>query len=209
MFDKLKSLIPGQKPKGRKGKGKPGKGKPGAFLPIKVNLPGSAPKPGLPPVGKRNAPASSKPGGIPISPLPGGSPLAPRPGAPPTPPAVAAPRATDAAGGTPPSSPPAVPIPTATAPAAAMGPVASPYRLVARTTEMTWLRVRTEDGHLTEENVPPGQVREWVSNRPFSITVGNAGGVAFELNGRPVRSEERRVGKECTSWCRSRWSPYH
>ena len=24
-----------------------------------------------------------------------------------------------------------------------------------------------------------------------------------------VRSEERRVGKECTSWCRSRWSPYH
>ena len=25
----------------------------------------------------------------------------------------------------------------------------------------------------------------------------------------PERSEERRVGKECTSWCRSRWSPYH
>ena len=25
----------------------------------------------------------------------------------------------------------------------------------------------------------------------------------------PTRSEERRVGKECTSWCRSRWSPYH
>ena len=25
----------------------------------------------------------------------------------------------------------------------------------------------------------------------------------------PPRSEERRVGKECTSWCRSRWSPYH
>ena len=23
------------------------------------------------------------------------------------------------------------------------------------------------------------------------------------------RSEERRVGKECTSWCRSRWSPDH
>ena len=30
-------------------------------------------------------------------------------------------------------------------------------------------------------------------------------------NGRAkrMRSEERRVGKECTSWCRSRWSPYH
>ena len=24
-----------------------------------------------------------------------------------------------------------------------------------------------------------------------------------------IRSEERRVGKECQSTCRSRWSPYH
>ena len=28
-------------------------------------------------------------------------------------------------------------------------------------------------------------------------------------SGHHTRSEERRVGKECTSWCRSRWSPYH
>src|SRR3546814_15952368 len=28
-----------------------------------------------------------------------------------------------------------------------------------------------------------------------------------ELHG--YRSEERRVGKECVSTCRSRWSPYH
>src|SRR3546814_4456187 len=27
--------------------------------------------------------------------------------------------------------------------------------------------------------------------------------------GLEVRSEERRVGKECVSTCRSRWSPYH
>src|SRR3546814_7822166 len=26
---------------------------------------------------------------------------------------------------------------------------------------------------------------------------------------RRTRSEERRVGKECVSTCRSRWSPYH
>ena len=25
----------------------------------------------------------------------------------------------------------------------------------------------------------------------------------------PARSEERRVGKECSELCRSRWSPYH
>src|SRR3546814_7124623 len=27
--------------------------------------------------------------------------------------------------------------------------------------------------------------------------------------GARMRSEERRVGKECVSTCRSRWSPYH
>src|SRR3546814_12577876 len=29
------------------------------------------------------------------------------------------------------------------------------------------------------------------------------------LGDRAKRSEERRVGKECVSTCRSRWSPYH
>src|SRR3546814_16876764 len=29
----------------------------------------------------------------------------------------------------------------------------------------------------------------------------------YDLSG--GRSEERRVGKECVSTCRSRWSPYH
>ena len=32
---------------------------------------------------------------------------------------------------------------------------------------------------------------------------------ADELRVEVVRSEERRVGKECTIQCRSRWSPYH
>jgi hypothetical protein len=27
-----------------------------------------------------------------------------------------------------------------------------------------------------------------VSNRPFVVTIGNAGGVSFELNGRPLPS---------------------
>src|SRR3546814_7648156 len=29
------------------------------------------------------------------------------------------------------------------------------------------------------------------------------------LRAKAARSEERRVGKECVSTCRSRWSPYH
>src|SRR3546814_1245517 len=32
---------------------------------------------------------------------------------------------------------------------------------------------------------------------------------AGRLKPQEQRSEERRVGKECVSTCRSRWSPYH
>ena len=35
------------------------------------------------------------------------------------------------------------------------------------------------------------------------------GQVAFVFADAAGRSEERRVGKECTVLCRSRWSPYH
>src|SRR3546814_12415161 len=42
---------------------------------------------------------------------------------------------------------------------------------------------------------------------PFGIPARDAEGqlIVDERN----RSEERRVGKECVSKCRSRWSPYH
>src|SRR3546814_20210411 len=42
--------------------------------------------------------------------------------------------------------------------------------------------------------------------------LGNAGAINEEkerYNAVTLRSEERRVGKECVSTCRSRWSPYH
>src|SRR3546814_12435470 len=35
------------------------------------------------------------------------------------------------------------------------------------------------------------------------------GDPARVINIGSIRSEERRVGKECVSTCRSRWSPYH
>ncbi|HSE93590.1 MAG TPA: RodZ domain-containing protein [Methylomirabilota bacterium] len=62
------------------------------------------------------------------------------------------------------------------------------YRLVARVSEPTWIRVRMEEGRATEETIPAGQTREWVSNAPFVLTVGNAGGVTLELNGRALPS---------------------
>src|SRR3546814_1216795 len=38
---------------------------------------------------------------------------------------------------------------------------------------------------------------------------GHADASASATSRHGTRSEERRVGKECVSTCRSRWSPYH
>ena len=63
--------------------------------------------------------------------------------------------------------------------------------------------------------------RQSVTASAYAITAGNitgpidgalitAGTVASaQLAAGAVRSEERRVGKECMHECRSRWSPYH
>jgi cytoskeleton protein RodZ len=117
----------------------------------------------------------------------------------PTPPAPVRPTPTAPAAPVPSVGPPkpeatsaprtaAVQVPPAPTPSleVALGPVSSPYRLVARTNETTWIRVRMEDGRSSEETVPAGEIREWVSDRPFVLTVGNAGGVSFELNGRAL-----------------------
>src|SRR3546814_18351409 len=53
----------------------------------------------------------------------------------------------------------------------------------------------------------PSQVEVWVDGAFHSHA-----GCALEsvaISKMPHRSEERRVGKECVSTCRSRWSPYH
>src|SRR3546814_2317590 len=42
--------------------------------------------------------------------------------------------------------------------------------------------------------------------RPNPGPIPNPGHSSRKRN---LRSEERRVGKECVSTCRSRWSPYH
>ena len=76
-------------------------------------------------------------------------------------------------------------------------------------------------------STPDGDVTA-VNDLNFSLRAGETLGIvgesgsgksqtAFALmgllaaNGRigGSRSEERRVGKECVSTCRSRWSPYH
>src|SRR3546814_16866147 len=45
-------------------------------------------------------------------------------------------------------------------------------------------------------------------SEPGSLPHNKRGVKADEITLTPLRSEERRVGKECVSRCRSRWSPY-
>src|SRR3546814_12903902 len=71
---------------------------------------------------------------------------------------------------------------------------------------------------------PPGK---WLDTVRDAVALLDARGVGFEYEGEMtpdvalnrdmtrhypfsrLRSEERRVGKECVRTCRSRWSPYH
>ena len=134
------------------------------------------------------------------SPEPPPTPEAPAPAAPPpaAPAASAPPPVATPAPAAPTPAPPADLRPAADAsrtaivvdpPPLHLNTVVSPYRLVARTVESTWLRVRTDDGRATEETIPAGEVREWISNRPFIVTVGNAAGVTLELNGQKLASD--------------------
>src|SRR3546814_11022025 len=56
----------------------------------------------------------------------------------------------------------------------------------------------------------------WVAMKTIAEVVESAASFdlpdpfpAFQAPEQFVRSEERRVGKECVSTCRSRWSSYH
>src|SRR3546814_18577921 len=48
--------------------------------------------------------------------------------------------------------------------------------------------------------------QDWSMSVPLVDGQGNFGSMDPDP---PARSEGRRVGKECVSTCRSRWSPYH
>src|SRR3546814_16631409 len=54
--------------------------------------------------------------------------------------------------------------------------------------------------------VGPG---EFVGNSEIGIDLLEVCGGVLQAPEPRIRSEERRVGKECVSTCRSRWSPYH
>ena len=88
-----------------------------------------------------------------------------------------------------PAPAPVAPLTSATAPPAA--PVSSAPKpadrvLVMRAIDTTWIRVQPDGGPATEETLAPGAVREWRTSGRFHVTLGNAGGVELELDGRAL-----------------------
>ena len=70
-------------------------------------------------------------------------------------------------------------------------------QIIAEELDVAWKDVRAEDAE-----VDPVKYGGQFAGGSTSIPSN------YDLL-RRIRSEERRVGKECTVLCRSRWSPYH
>jgi cytoskeletal protein RodZ len=120
-----------------------------------------------------------------------GKPGADAPGTPSAAPTPAAPAASAPAAALAPSSSPAAPSASAPAPASPSATVeAKPgnHHLIVRAIEPTWLRVQVDEGQVAEELLQTGAVREWNATRRFTLTVGNAGGVEIDLNGKRMPS---------------------
>lgn len=84
------------------------------------------------------------------------------------------------------SPPPAPAVPVQPAPVPAVEPTAAGQRLLIRAVEPTWIRVQVDEGQVAEELMQAGAVREWTAARRFILTVGNAGGLEVDLNGRRI-----------------------
>src|SRR3546814_12137149 len=67
-----------------------------------------------------------------------------------------------------------------------------------------WVEQQTQEAHL-----PPLEPAPELSDDDFRVLNALEDLEAARINFGVFRSEERRVGKECVSTCRSRWSPYH
>ena len=99
---------------------------------------------------------------------------------------------------------------------------AAQARVRARALDVEFTQVRAPiAGRISDRRIDAGNlVAAGDANGTLLTTINALDPIYFTFDGSEAlflktkraaaaRSEERRVGKECTSWCRSRWSPYH
>ena len=58
--------------------------------------------------------------------------------------------------------------------------------LKVQATEMTWLRIQSDDLPDVEALLQPMQTATWTARRQFKVTIGNAGGAEISFNGKPL-----------------------
>src|SRR5215470_10867160 len=163
-----------------------------SLLALRVGLQSSRKSASPAPIAREEA-QQAAPVAPPSTPSPAKAPAA-APVAPAAPPAAAATSETTTAGARV-SAPQAVtsaPTPSRTSAAATATAAAEAttgdHHLVVRAIEPTWLRVQVDDGQVAEELLQTGAVREWSAAKRFTLTVGNAGGLEIDLDGKRLPS---------------------
>lgn len=88
-----------------------------------------------------------------------------------------------------PVAPPAAPNPptppSVESPPLAEETVLQPLKLDLHALELTWVLVQVDDGLPQEALMKRGDRANWVAQERFVVTLGNAGGVQVDLNGKP------------------------
>jgi cytoskeletal protein RodZ len=74
-----------------------------------------------------------------------------------------------------------VSLPAVTRPAAV-----DSLSLVMTTTDSVWMTITLDDARTMEYLFPPGRRGSWTAKGSFTITIGNAGGARFVLNGKDL-----------------------
>src|SRR3546814_1549743 len=70
--------------------------------------------------------------------------------------------------------------------------------------DLVWVRKLDTTIIVTSDQKAEKFGENWLCRSTTSVRIGIRRCASLRM-----RSEERRVGKECVSTCRSRWSPYH
>jgi len=149
--------------------------------------------------GKRIPPPESAKLEVPVRPEPEVAATAPKtkateaPSVPPTPRADAS-AGRPASGTTAPTAQQPVPVPAAPAVSAEapLGPLSletsanteEPLILDLEATELSWVVIQVDGGSPQEALLRPGEKAKWKGQDQFMLTLGNAGGVKAELNGK-------------------------
>lgn len=85
---------------------------------------------------------------------------------------------------------PTEPVPDSREAAPALPPgdvrAEAPLTLEVEATELSWVVVQVDGAGLHEALLRPGERVRWTASDRFNLTLGNAGGVRVELNGKPV-----------------------